>query len=129
MFAAQVGSFGALQEFFWQDLSTTPGATYHISFSYFRDGKTPANLQVFWGPFLNIYSEFDSAAHDYVEHTIDLVATDTTTRLTFFVRNELGFDALDDVSVTLVGGSPRPKPALPLPHPTLPSALRPPPTL
>jgi hypothetical protein len=103
-FAAQVSSFGDLQEFFSQDLSTTPGATYHISFSYFRDGRTPANLQVFWGPFLNIYSEFDSAAHDYVEHTIDLVATDTTTRLAFFVRNERGFDALDDVSVTKRGG-------------------------
>jgi hypothetical protein len=74
---------------------------------------------------LFIASEFDTPDHDYVEHAIDVVATETTTRLTFFDHNEnrLGFDAIDDVSVTLVRNSPGMNPGRRAGDSTLASAL------
>jgi hypothetical protein len=125
MFAAQLSTLGQ-QESFWQDLGTTPGATYHISFSYLKNGSPPSTLQVFWGPFLEIYHEQDSPDHDYVEHTINLVATDTTTRLMFTTTNDRGVSALDDVSVTLVGGRTGSRPGFRVGDATLASALVPP---
>jgi hypothetical protein len=114
-FAVQTGSFGSLPDFFWQDLSTTPGATYHVSFWFLKNGghETQTSLIVSWGRTSEImgriiHFELNSPDHDYVESTIDVVATETTTRLTFFDHNEnrLGLDAIDDVSVTLVRSSP-----------------------
>jgi hypothetical protein len=58
---------------------------------------------------LIIYEEFNSPAHDYEDHTIVVVATDTTTRLEFAFENDNGVDALDDVSVTLVSDNPAPR--------------------
>jgi len=102
-YAAQLGAVTS-DDRFWQDVPTTPNGSYHIDFWYLSDGAQPADLHVFWDG-VEIYSEINSAAHGYEEHAFDLPATSSTTRLEFDARNDPGYDALDDVSVTPLDGA------------------------
>jgi hypothetical protein len=103
MFCAELGAVG-VDDHFWQDLATTPGQSYHISFWYLSDGGSPADLHVTWGG-VEIYSEINSPAHPYVLHEFDMVATGTTTRLDFGAYNTPTFNALDDVSVKVMSAA------------------------
>jgi hypothetical protein len=81
-----------------QTLNTAAGRSYTFSFWYYRDGRTPSDLHVFWNG-VDVYDEVNSAAHDFVQHTFTVMATGTSTQIQFAARNDPGFDYLDDVSV------------------------------
>jgi IPTL-CTERM motif len=112
---------------FYQDIPTTPGATYTVSFFYetSNPGDTPVELQVFFGtvpPSVNAPGTctgtciFDTQAGTagYVQVTRTVVATGATTRLEFLGRNDPAGIFVDDVSVVLAA------PAVPAgPVPTL----------
>jgi len=89
--------------FLTQDLPTIPLQTYNLSFAYnpYIDG--PAELQAMW----NGTTVFDLATADpsdpgYTVYTVDdLLATSSSTPLTFLGRQDPNFDGLDDISVSV----------------------------
>ncbi|MCB5187536.1 DUF642 domain-containing protein [Methylobacillus caricis] len=71
----------------WQDLATTAGTTYTLSFAFSGRPDTPDGLkstfEVYWGD-TKLINSSAKAKSDWVEYTFeDLVATGTTTQLRF----------------------------------------------
>ena len=93
--AAQLGAVGG-DDTFWQDLPTSVGTYYLVSFWYYSDGGTPSDINVSWGG-ANIYTEVNAAAHPYQYHAFFLQATAPSTRLLIGARNVPSWDAVDDV--------------------------------
>jgi hypothetical protein len=89
----------------YQDLTTTAGATYDLSFWYTPDGAVPNDLAVLWNG-VQVLDILNSATgFNFHLFTVSgLVATGTTTRLEFLGRQDRGFNGLDDVCVTRSGG-------------------------
>jgi hypothetical protein len=103
----------------YQDLPTTPGATYTLTFWYFpgpSGGDNIAELQVLWGPTATqlttggagsctgncVFDNNSIGSDTYVQYTVtNLVATSATTRLEFLGRQDPSADGLDDVAVVL----------------------------
>jgi hypothetical protein len=91
----------------YQDLTTTAGATYDLSFWYTPDGPggVPNDFAVLWNG-VQVLDILNSATgFNFQLFTVSgLVATGTTTRLEFLGRQDPGFDGLDDVCVRTSGG-------------------------
>jgi len=91
----------------YQDLATTTGATYDLSFWYTPDGPNgvPNDFAVLWNG-VQVLDVLNSATGPsfHLFTVSGLVATGTTTRLEFLGRQDPGFDGLDDVCVTRSGG-------------------------
>lgn len=117
----------------YQDLATTPGTQYTLTFYYAPGGATGggvAELQVLWGPSGSPLTTggngsctgscvFDNAligSSTYTKYTMTLTATSTSMRLEFLGRQDPQLDFLDDVSVVA------PSPNTPVP-PSLPLTL------
>jgi len=89
--------------FLTQDLPTIPLQTYNLSFAYDPSSGGPAELQALW----NGTTVFDLATADasdpgYTVYTVtDLLATSSSTPLTFLSRQDPNFNGLDDVSVSV----------------------------
>jgi len=90
----------------YQDLATTPGATYDLSFWYAPDGGVPNDFAVLWNgvQVLDILNSGTGFTFNLFS-VAGLVAPGTTTRLEFLGRQDPGFDGLDDVCVDTPRGS------------------------
>jgi hypothetical protein len=107
---------------FYQDLATTVGGTYDLTFFYNPSSPGPAELQVLWGDSatplvasangtcsVGTSCVFDNRQDDptnaYTEFTVDgLVATSGSTRLEFLGEQEPLESGVDDIMVD--GASP-----------------------
>jgi hypothetical protein len=105
-FFAQSGNFGVLTGpagnmcFISQTLTTIPGNTYQLDYWLANFGSAPNEFQVTWGGAPVATSLTDASAFGYTRFTAPgLVATSTSTTLTFAVRNDPAFFTLDNVSV------------------------------
>jgi hypothetical protein len=94
--------------YLYQDVATTPGATYNLSFFY-DAGQDPtfgSELLVLWGdpsaPSLSTIVDFVDAdtSGAYAEYTDTVMATSATSQLEFLGRQDLDFYYVDDVSLT-----------------------------
>jgi flagellin len=97
LFAGPIGSDG----FVSQTLSTVAGHVYTLSFWLSTDGGTPSDVGASFGG-VSVFSQVNpGSSGGFVLHTIaNLVASSSSTLLSFNVRNDPGFHFLDDVSVT-----------------------------
>jgi hypothetical protein len=92
----------------YQDLITTPGATYDLSFWYTPDGAPnilpPNDFAVLWNG-VQVLDISNVAGFFFKRYTVSgLVAPGATTRLEFLARQDQGFNGLDDVCVDTPGG-------------------------
>jgi len=92
-----------------QILATIPGVTYTISWYLGSDGGTPNDFSATWGG-TSIFSQTNLPGTDggYNLYTFSEVATSNSTNLTFGFRDDPGYLALDDVSVTSGSSAPEP---------------------
>jgi len=93
----------------YQDLVTTPGATYDLSFWYTPDGAPnllpPNDFAVLWNG-VQVLDILNAPGFAFKLYTVPgLVASAATTRLEFLARQDLGFNGLDDVCVVSPGGN------------------------
>jgi hypothetical protein len=89
----------------YQDLTTTTGATYDLSFWYFPSGGVPNDFAVLWNGVQVLDILNSGAGFNFNLFSVPgLVATGTTTRLEFLGRQDPSFDGLDDVCVRTAGG-------------------------
>jgi hypothetical protein len=93
----------------YQDLITTPGATYDLSFWYTPDGAPnilpPNDFAVLWNG-VQVLDISNVAGFSFKLYTLSgLLASGATTRLEFLGRQDRGFDGLDDVCVDRPGGA------------------------
>jgi hypothetical protein len=93
-----VGSLGYL----YQTLTTTPGATYLLSFWLdSADGATPNEFRVSWdGATLLDATNVTAIGWTNIQFTV--TATNTSTTIAFGFRGDNTYFGLDDVSVTRV---------------------------
>jgi len=96
-----------------QTFATTPGANYAVSFYLGSDGETPNSIDVLWQGGVQPLAAQDQpetpghdlihgpAAAAYTHYVVNEVAAGPTTTIQFAARNDQGWWALDDVSVTL----------------------------
>lgn len=96
--------------FLSQTLATTPGAFYTIAWYLASDGSTPNDFNVTWDG-NTIFSQADITVPDWILYSFTEVATSASTSLTFGFRNDLGYLALDDTSVTGTETSTVPEPS------------------
>jgi hypothetical protein len=90
----------------YQDLTTTSGQTYNLSFWYFPNIGTVSQLEVRWGGNIVLNLLNLPGGEVYGLFTVGgLVATDTATRLEFLGRQDSSFVGLDDVRVDAPGGA------------------------
>jgi hypothetical protein len=104
--------------YIYQDMTTTVGTTYELSFFY-DSGQDPtfgSELLVLWGdptaPSLSTVVDFVDVdtSGAYMEYEGMVTATSTTSKLEFLGRQDLDFYYLDDVSLTAPSTSPVPEP-------------------
>ena len=94
-----IGAGSPVGSWLYQDLSTSIGTTYTLSFEFSSAG-TPMELQVLWGGTLEADLTGLSGG-PYTLYTVgNLTASSTTTRLEFIGRQDPGYDALDSVCVS-----------------------------
>jgi hypothetical protein len=120
----------------YQDLSTSVGGLYDLSFYYNPNNLGPSEIQVLWGSSSSPLSAtapgegvcisgtnciYDNSIYcddcfdaDWTEVTVDdIVATSDSMRLEFLGEQEYLYDGVDDVSVVQVGSTvPEPSSAL-----------------
>jgi len=109
-YAAELGNAGA-DAYLSQNLATTSGAPYELTFWLASQAYgTPQNdFSVSWGG-QQLYSQVNLGAFGYTEFDFTgLVASSSTTTLTFAFANTPSYFVLDDVSVV------DPPPAVPEP--------------
>jgi len=109
----------AQQAYLSQTLATMPGQSYTISFEFSANGNPGANeFAVLWngatvldlGPGGTLGPV--GTLNTYVLYSVPkVVATSTSTTLTFLGREDIGYDAIDNVEVDPVG-APEPATAL-----------------
>jgi hypothetical protein len=93
-----VGILGSLS----QDISTSPGGMYDLSFWLTNDSSTPPNeFDVVWDG-NTILSLTDSPVFNYTQYSFTVSATSSLTTLQIVYRNDDDFFRLDDVSVSAV---------------------------
>jgi len=87
----------------YQDLVTTPSATYDLSFWYTPDGATPNDFAVLWNG-VQVLDILNAPGFAFTLYTVSgLTASGPTTRLEFLGRQDRGFNGLDDVCVVRQG--------------------------
>ena len=82
-----------------QNIITTPGQTYEVSFFLNPDGNQPSFFSASFAGFTGVTLTNPSNAPD-TQHTFQAVASASTSALSFSFRDDLGFILFDDVSVT-----------------------------
>jgi len=90
------GSVGGIS----QDLATTPGATYQVTFWLQPDGLMPSQFNATFGSIV-LTSITNPAFTDlaFIEFSFSVTATAANTTLAFNFRDDPGFLGFDDVSV------------------------------
>ena len=90
-----VGGLGHLT----QDIATTPGQTYTVSFWYRSTGAFTNQLFAsFAGQ--TLLDAYNLPAGDWLQYSFDVAALGPVSTLDLGLRNDPNYDALDDVSVT-----------------------------
>src|SRR5262245_4914753 len=88
-FLGPVGSDGQLSQ--TQTLATVAGQTYTFSFWLASTGGQPNDFTAFWDG-TQVYSEVDPTSfgvgHNYQNHTFTVVATGSSTQITFSYRQD-----------------------------------------
>ena len=97
-YAAYLGAVGSL-DFLSQTLSTTAGTNYDLSYWLASDGGTPNEFSVSWGG-TTLSDLMNIAAQSYTRYTYNVMATGSSTVLTFGSRDDPGYLHLDTISVT-----------------------------
>ncbi len=111
--------------YMYEDLNTVANATYTVSFAFASGGANEGDgppegsqassqevasfeelLATFGG--VTVVDLVDVVNTDYVFFSENIVASGTTTRLEFQNREDPGWSALDDISVTQVTATPEP---------------------
>jgi hypothetical protein len=98
--------FGAVgsDETLSQNIATTAGDTYTISYYLAGNGTSPSDFSVQWGGSTIPGSVLNPIPNQgYTLYTFDEAATGPGTSLQFSFRNDPSWGALDDVSVVQVG--------------------------
>ena len=104
---ANFGAVGAFDDTLSQVLPTVAGATYTLTFWLSHDSTNAANdFNVYWNG-VPIFSLVNAPEFNWTEETFVLVATSSSTTLSFAGRENPAWYGLDDVSVT-PGGVPEP---------------------
>lgn len=105
--SAQSGKFGVLTGpfgswgFLSQTLATVPGTAYQLEYWLTNHHSGPNAFQVSWGGAVVGTRLTNVTAFGYTRFVVaDLVATSTSTLLTFGFQHEPSFFSLDNVSVT-----------------------------
>jgi hypothetical protein len=84
-----------------QQIATTAGGVYTLSFDLANLGGTPNAFGLFWdGSFVSI--DFDVPAFDYITFTTSLIASGTDTSLGFIFYHDPSFWLLDNVTLSAV---------------------------
>lgn len=99
----------------YQDITTTPGVAYTLTFWSYTSAGQPSELQVLWGDSASTlttggagactgnckFHVTPSGATAWTQYTVsNLVATSTSMRLEFLGRQDAGAQGLDDVVLT-----------------------------
>jgi hypothetical protein len=93
-----VGSYGSITQ--TQSLATTPGAHYELEFWLMNlSGSTPNGYSVEWGG-QQVVSEANISAFGWTQYEYDVIATGSSTSLSFNFRHDPSYFYLDDVSVS-----------------------------
>jgi hypothetical protein len=101
-----VGSDGSIS----QTISDTAGASYTLSFWMAAVGDDPSDINVFWNGD-NLLSQFDpNTGGAYQQFTFQVTGTGSDT-LTFALRDDPAYIALDNISLTQNGGGTVPEPS------------------
>jgi len=95
-FFGPVGTTGGIT----QTLTTVVGAAYDIEFSFASDGGTPNSFLATFGGVTLINQTNIPNSGGFDTFSFEVVATGTSTALTFLFRDDPGFLLLDAVSVT-----------------------------
>jgi hypothetical protein len=104
------GSFATTSgAFLYQDLVTTPGTLYNLSFDFRSDGNPNELAVLFGGTTAFDQTNISTTAATYT--VPNLLATSSITRLLFLGRQDPGFNRLDNVSVVAAGTGFLPEPA------------------
>lgn len=98
---AFLGSFGGGSSRLSQDLATTAGQAYAVSFSFASDGSAPAHFSVAFGG-QTLYGATSPAAGAAQAFVFTATALAPSTALVFSFDNAPGYYGLDAVSVTAV---------------------------
>lgn len=87
----------------YQDLATTPGSTYSLTF-WFASAGTPMELRALFGSTIAVDLTGISAG-GYIQYanTVTLTASSSTTRLEFLGRQDPAWNSLDDINVEAIG--------------------------
>lgn len=96
-YAAYLGPVGS-DVYLDQDIATTPGDTYQVTFWLMNPGGTPSDFTAKFGD-ATLMSLVDSSAQGYTEYVFDVTATSSLTDLDFAARQDPSYWYLDDVSV------------------------------
>ncbi len=92
------GTIGTLT----QNVVTTPGQSYTLSFWLANDSSVPPNsFDVFWNG-ASVLALSNASSFDYTLYSFNVMATGASTQLQFQYRNDDDFFRLDDVSVEVV---------------------------
>lgn len=93
--------------YLYQDLATTPGGTYDLSFNYASGGGTPSDLKVLWGS--DVILDLENAPNAMMGYSVsNLIASSVSTRLMFLGRQDPSFLALTNVDVERSSAAPEP---------------------
>ena len=99
-FAAKMGPEGS-EGSLSQDLVTTPGQWYSVSFWLKNDGAPNNIFNVYWSG-SPIFNGINLPSAPYTQYSYLEQATSSTTTIGFSFRNDPGFFCLDDISVSPV---------------------------
>ncbi len=86
--------------FLYQTITTTPGESYTFQFFQKTVDGTPNDFQAYWGGNLILDVPNSPNASNWTDYTFTEMATGTSTEIKFGFRQDPGYSAFDDVSVT-----------------------------
>lgn len=107
MFGSDVPVNGGI----YQDVTTTPGDTYQLSYFMASDGDLPNEFKV--SENTTVLSDLtDIPKQNWTQYTFDFQASTTSTELLFGGSDNTGWLALDDITLYDVTAAPLPSTAL-----------------
>ena len=106
-YSAQLGPVGS-EGFITQNLPTTAGTNYVLTYWLGNDGGAPNEFTVIWNGGV-VSDQLNTSSFAYTLFTLNVTATGVSTPLTFGFRQDPNFLHLDDISVD--AGTAVPEPA------------------
>ena len=108
LYSAYFGEIGS-QGHISQSISTIVGSAYDFSFAYLSDGGRPNSFTASFGG-TPVFSVVNDSRHGFQTHTFTgLVASSNNTIIDFGIRNDPGFQRLEDISVKPSAAVPEPE--------------------